>query len=90
MARSGQVRHERSIDLAEIKRRMQGSITALKHEPAVLRTGRASAALLERVMVEAYGLVHRADHVLVPDLTASARDSGTEIVATWLIGIAWP
>jgi ribosome recycling factor len=43
------------FDLAEIKRRMQGAITALKHELGGLRTGRASAALLEPVMVEAYG-----------------------------------
>ena len=43
------------FDLAEIKRRMQGAIQALKHELGGLRTGRASAALLEPVMVEAYG-----------------------------------
>jgi ribosome recycling factor len=34
---------------------MQGAITTLKHELGGLRTGRASAALLEPVQVEAYG-----------------------------------
>src|SRR5574337_442375 len=43
------------FDLADIKRRMQGAIQALKHELGGLRTGRASAALLEPVVVEAYG-----------------------------------
>lgn len=43
------------FDLAEIKRRMQGAIASLKHELNGLRTGRASAALLEPVMVLAYG-----------------------------------
>jgi ribosome recycling factor len=43
------------FDLADIKRRMQGAITSLKHELGGLRTGRASAALLEPVMVDAYG-----------------------------------
>jgi ribosome recycling factor len=43
------------FDLADIKRRMQGAIASLKHELGGLRTGRASAALLEPVMVDAYG-----------------------------------
>jgi len=43
------------FDLADLKRRMQGAIQALKHELGGLRTGRASAALLEPVVVEAYG-----------------------------------
>ena len=36
-----------SFDLADIKRRMQGAIASLKHELGGLRTGRASAALLD-------------------------------------------
>lgn len=44
-----------SYDLNEIKRRMQGAISVLKTELAGLRTGRASAGLLEPVQVEAYG-----------------------------------
>ena len=44
-----------SFDIADIQRRMQGAIQALKHEYSGLRTGRASAALLEPVRVDAYG-----------------------------------
>lgn len=44
-----------SFDLADIKRRMQGAVASLKHELGGLRTGRASSALLDPVMVEAYG-----------------------------------
>jgi ribosome recycling factor len=44
-----------SFDIAEVKRRMEGALNALKHELGGLRTGRASAALLEPVHVEAYG-----------------------------------
>jgi ribosome recycling factor len=44
-----------SFDLAELKRRMQGATQALKHELSGLRTGRASASMLEPVQVEAYG-----------------------------------
>ena len=42
-------------DLSDITRRMDGAQDALRKEFAGLRTGRASAALLEPVMVEAYG-----------------------------------
>src|SRR5580700_4142523 len=44
-----------SFDLAELKRRMQSAHVTLKHELGGLRTGRASASLLEPVQVEAYG-----------------------------------
>src|SRR5579863_7633207 len=43
------------FDLAELKRRMQAAHATLKHELGGLRTGRASASLLEPVQVEAYG-----------------------------------
>jgi ribosome recycling factor len=42
-------------DMNEIKRRMAGASAALKTELSGLRTGRASAHLLDPVMVEAYG-----------------------------------
>jgi ribosome recycling factor len=42
-------------DINEIKRRMQGASSALKTELSGLRTGRASAHMLDPVMVEAYG-----------------------------------
>jgi ribosome recycling factor len=43
------------FDLEDLKRRMQGAIQTLKHELGGLRTGRASASLLEPVHVDAYG-----------------------------------
>ena len=43
------------FDLNELKRRMQGATQALKHELSGLRTGRASASMLEPVQVDAYG-----------------------------------
>lgn len=44
-----------SIDLNEIERRMDGALEALKADFAGLRTGRASASLLDPIMVDAYG-----------------------------------
>jgi len=44
-----------TYDLNELKRKMQASIQVLKGELAGLRTGRASAHLLDPVQVEAYG-----------------------------------
>jgi ribosome recycling factor len=44
-----------SFDIADLKRRMQAALQSLKHELGGLRTGRASASLLEPVHVEAYG-----------------------------------
>ncbi|WP_312164168.1 ribosome recycling factor [Phenylobacterium sp.] len=41
--------------LARYRDRMDKAITALKDEFASLRTGRASASLLDQVMVDAYG-----------------------------------
>ena len=42
-------------NLEDIKRRMQGALTSLKTELSGLRTGRASASLVEHVQVDAYG-----------------------------------
>ncbi len=42
-------------DINELKRRMQGALGVLKQELSGLRTGRASANLLEPVQVDAYG-----------------------------------
>ncbi len=42
-------------DIADIERRMNGAVDALKREFGGLRTGRASAALLDPIMVDAYG-----------------------------------
>ncbi|MHC0052949.1 ribosome recycling factor [Actibacterium sp. D379-3] len=46
---------ELEIDLDDLKRRMDGAMGALKHEFASLRTGRASATMVEPIMVDAYG-----------------------------------
>ncbi len=43
------------IDTDDLSRRMDGAMTALRHEFASLRTGRASASMLEPIMVDAYG-----------------------------------
>ncbi|MFI5014208.1 MAG: ribosome recycling factor [Hyphomicrobiales bacterium] len=43
------------LDVAELKRRMQGATQTFRHELGGLRTGRASASLIEPVTVEAYG-----------------------------------
>ncbi len=43
------------IDLNDLKKRMDGAITSLTKDLGGLRTGRASAALLDPVMVDAYG-----------------------------------
>ena len=42
-------------NLDELKRRMAGAISVLKTELSGLRTGRASAGLVDHVQVEAYG-----------------------------------
>ena len=43
------------MNTAELKRRMQGAVAALKGELSGLRTGRASSSLLEPIHVDAYG-----------------------------------
>ncbi len=44
-----------NFDLKETERRMRGALTILKQEFGGLRTGRASAALLDPIVVNAYG-----------------------------------
>jgi len=43
------------IDLDDLERRMDGAMASLRTEFASLRTGRASGAMLEPIMVDAYG-----------------------------------
>ncbi len=43
------------IDLADLNRRMEGALNSMKGDLAGLRTGRASANILDPIMVEAYG-----------------------------------
>ena len=43
------------IDIDDLERRMKGAMESLRGEFASLRTGRASASMIEPVQVEAYG-----------------------------------
>jgi ribosome recycling factor len=43
------------VDFKDLQRRMDGAVNAFKHDLASLRTGRASANLLDPVQVQAYG-----------------------------------
>lgn len=43
------------FDIADIQRRMDGAVSALKTEFSGLRTGRAHTALLDNIQVDAYG-----------------------------------
>ena len=43
------------LSVEEIEKRMNGAVLAMKPEFQALRTGRASASLLDKIMVNAYG-----------------------------------
>jgi len=43
------------IDTDDLERRMDGAMHSLKHEFGTLRTGRASASMVEPIMVDSYG-----------------------------------
>src|ERR1700744_870357 len=63
----------------EMKRRMKGAVATLKTELGGLRTGRASAALLAPVKVEAYG-----NHVPINQVgTISTPESRMITVQVW-------
>lgn len=58
------------FDLNELKRRMEGAVNSLKSDLAGLRTGRASANLLDPITVEAYGSqmpLNQVANVTVPE-----------------------
>jgi ribosome recycling factor len=46
---------DEDIDIDALEKRMEGALNALRSEFGSLRTGRASASMLDPVMVEAYG-----------------------------------
>jgi ribosome recycling factor len=59
-----------SFDMNELQRRMHGAVEALKHEFSGLRTGRASAGMLDPITVEAYGSMvpmNQVANVTVPE-----------------------
>ncbi len=70
------------IDTDELERRMDGAVSALRTEFASLRTGRASGAMLEPVMVDAYGTltpINQVGTVNVPEprmVTVNVWDKG--------------
>lgn len=43
------------VDMNDLQRRMEGSLASLQSEFAGLRTGRASASMLDPIQVDAYG-----------------------------------
>lgn len=70
------------IDTSDLQRRMDGAIASLRTEFASLRTGRASASMLEPVMVDAYGQntpINQVGTVNVPEprmVTINVWDKG--------------
>src|SRR6201996_5590391 len=72
-------------NIAKARERMDKSVGALKEEFTTLRTGRASAGLLDQVMVEAYGAtvpISQVAAVSVPEprsLTVSVWDRGVVV-----------
>ncbi|WP_136635353.1 ribosome recycling factor [Pseudooceanicola onchidii] len=70
------------LDTDDLKRRMDGAMGALRTEFASLRTGRASASMLEPVMVDAYGQltpINQVGTVNVPEprmVTINVWDKG--------------
>ena len=73
---------EFELDTDDLKRRMDGAMANLRTEFASLRTGRASASMLEPVMVDAYGSptpINQVGTVNVPEprmVTVNVWDKG--------------
>jgi ribosome recycling factor len=67
----------------DIKRRMESSVDAFKHEASGLRTGRASVAMLDTISVEVYGSrmpITQVGSISVPEprmLTVQVWDTGS-------------
>ena len=73
---------EIEIDTVALQRRMDGAIASLRTEFASLRTGRASASMLEPIQVDAYGTmtpINQLGTVNVPEsrmVTINVWDKG--------------
>jgi ribosome recycling factor len=73
---------EIEIDLDDLERRMDGAMASLRHEFASLRTGRASASMLDPIVVDAYGSptpINQVGTVNVPEprmVTINVWDKG--------------
>ena len=70
------------LDTDDLERRMDGALASLRTEFASLRTGRASASMLEPIMVDAYGArtpINQVGTVNVPEprmVTVNVWDKG--------------
>lgn len=70
------------IDTDSLERRMDGAMSALRHEFGTLRTGRASATMVEPIMVDAYGAltpINQVGTINVPEprmVTINVWDKG--------------
>ncbi|MCB2140056.1 MAG: ribosome recycling factor, partial [Rhodobacteraceae bacterium] len=70
------------LDTDDLERRMDGALTSLRHEFASLRTGRASASIVEPIVVEAYGSmtpINQVGTINVPEprmVTVNVWDKG--------------
>jgi ribosome recycling factor len=70
------------IDTDDIERRMEGAMASLKHEFGTLRTGRASASMVEPIMVDSYGSlvpINQVGTINVPEprmVTVNVWDKG--------------
>ncbi len=73
---------EIQIDTDDLERRMKGAMDSLRQEFASLRTGRASASMVEPIMVDAYGSmtpINQVGTVNVPEprmVTINVWDKG--------------
>src|SRR5271165_1230196 len=67
------------FDINDLKRRMQAPVQTLRHELGGLRTGRASASLLEPIHVDAYGQSMPLNQVA----TISVPESRALSVSVW-------
>jgi ribosome recycling factor len=79
---------EIEIDTDDLQRRMDGAMAALKHEFASLRTGRASASIVDPIMVDAYGqnvpeprmvVINVWDKGMIAKVEKAIRESGIGI-----------
>lgn len=73
---------EFDLDVSDLNRRMDGAMASLRQEFASLRTGRASASMVEPIMVDAYGAmtpINQVGTVNVPEprmVTINIWDKG--------------
>ena len=84
---------EIEIDTDDLERRMKGAMDSLRQEFASLRTGRASATMVEPIMVDAYGSltpINQIGTVNVPEprmVTINIWDKG--LVGMGALDLPW-